>query len=274
MQAGLFGGTVSARMKVDASREKDAALNLHLDAKGLDLAALFAVAGVKREVRGGKTSVNADLTMRGNSERQWASSASGIATAIVGPATLGHPADNSDAAFNRLADAVNPFRKTDPSTEILCAVVRLPLASGIAKVDRSIAVETNKVGANASGTLDFRNETLDLSIKPQIRQGIKLDISQFASLVRFHGPFSAPTVGVDSVASAKVVATIGAAAATGGMSLLGQELLANARTDPGAPCQIALGNVPKAQAEGNAAAAAPAQAIGDVGNALGKLFKR
>ena len=81
-------------------------------------------------------------------------------------------------------------------------------------------------------------------------------------------------VGVDSVASAKAVATIGAAAATGGMSLLGQELLANARTDPGAPCQIALGNAPKAQPEGNAAAAAPAQGIGDVGNALGKLFKR
>ncbi len=273
VQSGAFGGTVSARVKIDANRDKDASVNLHLDAKGLDLAALLAAGGVKREVRGGKTSINADVAMRGDSERQWASSATGIATAIVGPATLGHPSDNSDAAFNRLADAVNPFRKSDPSTEILCAVVRLPLASGIAKVDRSIAVETNKIGANASGTLDFRNETLDLSIKPQIRQGIKLDISQFASLVHFYGPFSAPTVGVDTVASAKVVATIGAAAATGGMSLLGQELLANVRTDPGAPCQIALGNV-KAQAEASGAAAAPAQAIGDLGNALGKLFKR
>ena len=274
VQAGIFGGTVSARLKIDASHDKDAAVNLHLDAKGMDLAALFAVAGVKREVRGGKTSVNADLAMHGVSQRQWASSASGIATAIVGPATLGHPADNSDAAFNRLADAVNPFRKSDPSTEIVCAVVRLPLASGIAKVDRSIGIETNKIGANASGTLDFRNETLDLSIKPQIRQGIKLDISQIASLIRFHGPFSAPTVGVDSVASAKVVATIGAAAATGGISLLGQELLANVRADPGAPCQIALGNAPKTQSEANTAASTPAQAIGDVGGALGKLFKR
>ncbi|MEO8741349.1 MAG: AsmA family protein [Casimicrobiaceae bacterium] len=274
VQAGIFGGAVSARLKIDASRDKDAVVNVHLDAKGLDLAALFAVARVKREVRGGKTSVNADLAMRGASQRQWASTASGNATMIVGPATLGHPSDNSDVAFNRLADAVNPFRKSDPSTEILCAVVRLPLASGIAKVDRSIAIETNKVGANASGTLDFRNETLDLSIKPQFRQGIKLDISQIASLVRFHGPFSAPVVGVDSVASAKAIATIGAAAATGGMSLLGQELLARARADPGAPCQIALGNVAKAQPETNAPASAPAQAIGDVGSALGKLFKR
>jgi len=274
MQAGVFGGTVSAHVKVDANRDKDAAVHLRLDAKGMDLAALLAAGGVKREVRGGNASVNADLAMRGGSERQWASSATGMATAIVGPATLGHPSDNSDAAFNRLADAVNPFRKRDPSTEFLCALVRLALASGIAKVDRSIAIETNKIGANASGTLDFRNETLDLSIKPQIRQGIKLDISQFASLVRFHGPFSAPTVGVDSVASAQAVATIGAAAATGGMSLLGQELLANARADPGAPCQIALGNAPKAQPEANAATTAPAQAIGDVGSALGKLFKR
>jgi hypothetical protein len=185
VQAAMLGGKVSAHLKLDANRDKDAALNLHLDASGLDLQAILAEAGIKREIRGGKTSINADIAARGGSLHQWAGSASGTATVIVGPASMGHPTGNSDAAFNKLAEAVNPFRKVDPSTELQCAVIRLPLAGGIAKVDRSIGFETNKIGATASGTLDFRNETLDLSIKPQLRKGISLNIDQFASLVHF-----------------------------------------------------------------------------------------
>jgi uncharacterized protein involved in outer membrane biogenesis len=277
IQAGIFGGKVSARVKLDANHDKDAALNLHVDASGLDLQAILAQGGIKREIRGGKTSVNADIAARGGSLHQWAGSASGTATAIVGPASMGHPTDNSDATFNKLAEAVNPFRKVDPSTELRCAVIRLPLANGISKVDRSIGVETNKIGATASGTLDFRNETLDLSIKPQLRKGITLNIDQFASLVSFHGPFNAPTVGVDAKATAATVATLGAAVATGGTSLLGQVLFKGATADTGAPCQIALGHAAPA-AETNAAAPAAADksapANNDLGKALGKLFGR
>lgn len=270
IQAGLLGGSLVARVKLDAN---GGALNMHADAKGLDLAAILAEAGVKREVRGGKTTLNADIAARGTSLHQWAGSASGNVLVMVGPATMGHPSDNSDAAFNKLADAVDPFRKVDSNTELQCAVIRLPLAGGISKVDRSIGVETTKIGANASGTLDFRNETLDMSVKPQIRKGIPINIDSIASLVRFHGPFIAPTVGVDAMASAATVATIGAALSTGGMSLLGQSLLSSATADTGAPCQIALGRGGKAPADGGSSAPArtPAQGLSD---AVGKLFKR
>jgi uncharacterized protein involved in outer membrane biogenesis len=273
VQVGMFGGSVVAHVKLDATHDREGALNLHVDAKGMDLAAILAEAGVKREVRGGKTTLNADITARGASLHQWAGSANGNVLLTVGPATLGHPSENSDAAFNKLADAVNPFRKADASTELMCAVIRLPLAGGISKVDRSIGIETNKVGANASGTLDFRNETLDLSIKPQIRKGITLNIDSIASLVRFHGPFTAPTIGVDAVASVATVATIGAALSTGGASLLGQTLLVGATADPGAPCQVALGHGGKAQPDASTSASprSPQQQLTD---ALGKLFKR
>ncbi len=276
VQAGIFGGNVSARLKLDANRDKDAALNLHVDGSGLELPAILADGGIKREIRGGKTSVNADIAARGGSLHQWASSASGTATVIVGPASIGHAADNADAAFNKLAEAVNPFRKVDPSTELQCAVIRLPLAGGIAKVDRSIGIETNKIGATASGTVDFRNETLDLSIKPQLRKGITLNIDQFASLVHFSGPFRSPAVGVDAKASAETVATLGAAVATGGTSLLGQVLLKSATADTGAPCQIALGHVSPAaesSAASSTAGSRSAPATNDLGKVLGRLFR-
>ncbi|MEP6942267.1 MAG: AsmA family protein [Betaproteobacteria bacterium] len=273
VQAGIFGGTLAARIKIDATHDKDAALNLHVDARSLDLAAILAEAGIKRELRGGKTSVNADIAARGASLHQWADSANGSVLAVVGPASMGHPSAGGDAAFNKLADAVNPFRNVDSTTEIQCAVIRLPLSSGTSRIDRSIAIETNKIGANASGTLDFGTEMLDLSIKPQVRKGISLNIDQIASLVRFHGPFSAPVVGVDAKASAATVATLGAAVATGGASLLGQVLLKSATADGAAPCQIALGKAGARSDAPPATAAQPAPS-NDLGKALGKLLGR
>ena len=121
-------------------------------------------------------------------------------------------------------------------------MIRLPLAGGVAQVDRSIAFETKEIDASMSGTLDFRNETLDLSIRPRVRQGIPIEIPQIAELVRFRGPFAAPTVSVDAMASAAAIARIGAAIGTGGLSVLGETLLAQAAPSAGAgACEVALG---------------------------------
>jgi len=95
---------------------------------------------------------------------------------VVGPATLVHTKLDLESPLNRLADAVNPFHKVDPSTELECAVGRLPLKDGIAHIDRNIALETKKFAASVSSTLNFREETLDLAIKPQILQGISIDV--------------------------------------------------------------------------------------------------
>jgi hypothetical protein len=64
---------------------------------------------------------------------------------------------------------------------------------------------------------------------------------------------------------------------TGGLSIIGESLLAQARGDPGAPCQIALGHgaSTNAAAEKPATEAkSPATATQDVGKALGRLLGR
>jgi len=99
-----------------------------------------------------------------------------------------------------------------------------------------------------------------------------------AELVRFHGPFASPTVGVDAMASAATVARIGAAVGTGGLSAIGEVLLGSAvaATDTGGgACAVALGKAAPASASSTPAktpaAANPAQ---DLGSAVGKLFGR
>ena len=100
---------------------------------------------------------------------------------------------------------------------------------------------------------------------------------QVAELVRFHGPFTSPSVGIDATATAATVARLGAAVYTGGLSIIGESLIAQATADSEAPCQIALGHV----AGVTTAAAKPAvnanpaaTATHDVGKALGHLLGR
>ena len=271
LQATTLGGTVRGRLQLDASRPVDATLNLHLEGKDLELAAIAAAAGVHQSVQGGKTEVKIDIVAHGVSPRHLASSASGNVIAVIGPATLGGGRVNADSPLDRLSGAVDPFRTVDPTTELHCVVIRLPLKNGVATVDRSIAIETSKLGATASGTVDFRDETIDLSIKPQIRQGIAIPVPQVAELVRFRGPFTAPTVGIDAMATATSVARLGAAVSTGGLSILGETLMRGARADPGAPCEIALGRGGAAAGPAKPASM-PATAAEGIGKALGGHF--
>jgi uncharacterized protein involved in outer membrane biogenesis len=276
VQASAFGGTVSGSLAVDATRARAPAIALRLNGRELDLAALLAAAGVARQVRGGKTNVDIDVTMHGDSPHQWMNGINGNARAVVGPASLVNAKADPAVAFDRLAEAVNPFRAVKPTTELQCAVIRLPLAAGVAQIDRSIAMETSEIDASMSGTLDFRSETIDLSIRPRIRQGIPIEIPQIAELVRFRGPFTAPTVTVDAMASAAAIARIGAAIGTSGLSVLGESILARSSAGTGA-CDVALGKSVPAAAQSAADTpkrGSPPTGADDLGKALKGLFGR
>ena len=276
VHASVFDGSLQGRMDLDASPGHEPVLTLHLEAKGLDAAALLAVTGSKREIRGGKTDVKIDVVARGDSPRQWASSATGNVVALVGPASLGNTKLDLESPLTRLSEAMNPFLKVDPSTELQCAVARLPLKNGVAQIDRSIALETAKYGASASGSIDFRSETLDLAIKPQVREGVPIKVPQVAELVRFRGPFKSPAVAIDAVGAATTAARIGAAVYTGGLSIIGESLLSSATGAGGNLCHVALGR--SAARETPSAATAPTKpgipVVGDFGKAIGKAFHR
>jgi AsmA family protein len=269
----LFDGTLRGRFSLDTARGPPA-LTLKMDGENLALAPILEAVGTRREIRGGKTTLAIDVAARGASPHAWASSAGGIVVWTVGPTTLVNTKLHLDNVLDTLAQAVNPFRQRDPSTELQCAVIRLPLADGIAHVDRSIAMETQKLRVSASGTIDFKTETLDLALRPRIKEGIPLDIPQFSDLVRFSGPFAHPGVSIDAVAGATAIAKIGAAIGTSGLSIVGTSLLQRA-TDGGDACAIALGRAAVEHPHAGTATHPPsAQASDGIGKALGKLFGR
>jgi hypothetical protein len=135
-------------------------------------------------------------------------------------------------------------------------------------------METQKLRVSASGTLNFKSETMDLALRPRVKEGIPLDIPQVSDLVHFSGPFAHPGVSIDAVAGAAAIAKIGAAIGTSGLSLVGTSLLQRA-TDGGDVCAIALGRAPAERPHANTTTHPPAaQSADDVGKALGKLFGR
>ena len=272
-QANALGGTLNGSIVLDASRPQAATMTVRVNGRNLDLGAILAAVGTPRQTRGGATTLDVDIAARGLSPHAWASSASGVVVASVGPTTLVNTKLDLDHALDQLARAVNPFRERDASTELECVVARLPWPDGVAHVDRALALDSKKVRVSASGTLDFRNATLDLALHPQVKQGIPIDIPQIAQLVRLKGPFEHPGVTIDAAASAVAAAKIGAAISTGGLSVLGTSLIAKATANEDV-CGIAAGRVapPAPSADAKAQSAARPATPQEIGKALGKLF--
>ena len=235
----LARGPVTGKITLDATGSAAPRLKAKLDGAGIRLEELAAATGRTGQVSAGETNVAVDLAGTGSSLRRLAASASGNVQIVVGPAQLAANAlDIGGDTFTKLADIVNPFRKSDPTTELRCAVVRLPLRDGVVTIKRSVAYETSKINMVMAGLVDLREETLDLAIRPSVTQGLRIGVANLAELVRVTGPLTEPRIGLDTMGAARQTVSIGAAVATGGLSLLGEAVLKGA-IDPH-PCQSAL----------------------------------
>lgn len=268
-----LGGTVAGTFTVDATRPDRAALRVHLDGRGMAIGAILAAVGQPREIKGGKTDVTVDLAMQGASPHAWASTATGSFRMVTGPADLTNSRLDPNSVLDKLSSAVNPFRAVDAATDLRCAVARFPLQDGIARVDRGIAMETSKLGVTATGTLDFRNETLEFTFQPKVRKGISIDIANLSEFVGISGPFASPQVRIDPVGSVKALASIGAAVGTGGLSAVGQALFSWAESNGPGPCAIAEGAAAAPAAkQGGSTATSGGNPAADLGKAIGRLF--
>lgn len=279
----ILGGALLGRLRVDGAADAPR-VRLSLDAQDLDLPTLASRAGVKRDIHGGRVRASIDIDGRGASPHAIASTMSGSILAVSGPASLGRGGAGRADALAQVLAALDPLGNVDNASELRCAVLRLPLRNGIAQVDRSIAAETAKLSAAASGTINFRDETLDLAVHPQLHQGIKIDVSQIASLVRIRGPFDKPTVGIDAANAAKTIAEMAALGASGaGIAALGRALIAPNAEQSEDACAVALGErTAKREAAPSRATPAPPKRApvtppglpDEVGKALGKLLGR
>jgi AsmA family protein len=260
LEFSVAGGKVTLRADVRSGAGGAARTQLAINAKAVDLGALLAAAG-QRVLSGGATDLQADVTMAGGSPREMAASVSGPVRITMGPGRVTMQRGDTIAA---VLEALRPGTGGD-SLQLACAVAVLPFKGGVATVDRTIAFESPQLNMVASGSVDLKQETLDLALRPSAPQGDGGRALRIAQLVRLHGPLAAPKVGIDAARVAEEA--IGAALRRG----LRTKEDTTQPPDPH-PCRTALTGKPSVTPQ--ATPASPAQPPIDVEDTLRRLFRR
>ncbi|MFZ5556012.1 MAG: AsmA family protein [Pseudomonadota bacterium] len=241
----LDGRELRLDFAADASSGKDLAVNATVAGEKVPLAALTGLLGVTAAPEGALTDIAVKLAGRGASVRALMASANGDVRVVVGPGRIKSRAIDRGADVTELLNALNPARAQDEYTELRCMVLRFPVRNGIATIDNGIALETSKVRVLGGGTVNLRDETLELGFRPKATTGLGVGAGNLARFAKVGGTLADPKIALDMASAAAGAAAAGAAVLTGGLSLLvGGGLLVNDVPDD--VCQVALSGAPKA----------------------------
>jgi len=248
----IGGGTMNGNVTLDASTGKTAALAAKIDAKAIDLGQVLRQMGHAEMVTGAKTDVSMNIRGSGGSVKELMAGLNGEALLVLGEGKIHTRFVEWLGAdvLTQVVEKVNPFRKTDPYTELRCGVVRFAAKDGVATTDKGIAFETSKMTVVSSGTANLKSEAIDFSLRPETRQAGGIGAGELVKLLRVRGTLGEPKIGIDELETAKTAASVGAAVSSGGLSSLARVLAKKPTADP-QPCETAKGRAP--------APAAPAQ---------------
>jgi uncharacterized protein involved in outer membrane biogenesis len=236
----LGGGKFQAKLSVDA-RGKRTRIAMRIRGKGIGLGKVSAQIYDTKLVEGARSDVNIDVAGRGNSVRELMAGLSGGIYVATGKATIHNrklekvSGDVVTAVLSTVA-MQSPEEKT---THMRCGVVRVMVKNGVVNADRTIAMETTRAAMSTSGTVDFRDESLDLGVNLVGRTGPNIGTSSLSGLVRVRGTMAEPEVGADAAGFVGAAATVAGAVATSGLSLIAQGLISQIAADR-STCKTAL----------------------------------
>ena len=162
--------------------------------------------GGKPAIEGG-VMARAKLTGYGNSVHRAASSANGQVT-VVSPKGEIRQAFAELLGVNASKGLLLLLSKDDRETSVRCAVADFSVKDGI-MTSNQIVADTGVVLAKGKGTIDLKNEKLDLRIEGDSK---KPRLVRLFIPINIKGPFMAPKIGLDTGAA---VAQGGIAAALG-----------------------------------------------------------
>ncbi len=183
-------GPVAVRLRVDG-RAVPPALSASARIPELPLAPLLAAAG-QPGAAGGLLGLDAALDATGASPRALAATLTGH----LGLAGVNGEVQDSvlKAAFAPALRAAGiPAPALDGTTAVRCLAVRLDLDSGQGTF-RALALDSARLRLDGAGTVDLRQETLALTLRPVLRLGG----TAVGVPVALDGPLGAPRARVDS----------------------------------------------------------------------------
>lgn len=232
----LGGGTASGTVSINASN----ALNINLVGKGIVLQNLwngFAVSGNQNFgfVSGGKTDFTLKISGQGATLRQIVEGLNGQTIIVIGDSKIqtGSLKYLSGNFVTQLLSALN-LQKQSKNMDLTCAVVRADINSGKAVFPKGIVFNAKQMVIVSDGSVNLRNDKLDLTIHPFNGKIVDTNVVQaISSLIKISGTIQSPRISLDNSAVIKNI--VGVAAA--GPAFLGSQLLLDADDSP---CYTAL----------------------------------
>ena len=143
---------------------------------------------------------------------------------------------------------INPFTQRYERTELECAAAYFEAQDGVLRSVDQLVIETSKMKVRGSGRLNLDDETLTIDFSPSARSGVGLSLGDLSSVVRIGGTLAEPSVESNPAGLIKAGATVGAAFATGGLSVLAQSLVDRARNLGGTACGRIFERAPETEA--------------------------
>ena len=248
--AKAVGGTISANIDLDGSNGKSATLSNNIEIKQFEIGLIPAIKA-KNLLTGGKSDISINVKGTGSSVSNIMAGLNGALLIKVGKGNISNKSLNvasADALVSTLS-LINPGANKAEGSMLECAVVNFNIKDGIATANNGIGISTNRLNVYGGGTINLKTEALDIGIKPKAQEGVGLNLSQLAGLVRIGGTIANPAPKADTKAALSAGLSAGAAIASGGLSLLGEGALSGSSKDSGNPCDIALGIAPMKKAE-------------------------
>ncbi|WP_424946560.1 AsmA family protein [Candidatus Spongiihabitans sp.] len=222
------------RQNQDGQNKTGQKFNAHLDVNGehVDFSALTKL-GKSVADDAGVFSVAINLDGTGGSVSEIAGNATGSVLLEFSGAQIKNDSLQrlGGDLFLGLFDAINPLSQQDEYLDIECGVIQFNVDNGVAQTEHGLALKTTVVTLLGGGEIKLGDEKLKLVIRPKARRGFGINVNSIAKMIRVGGTMKHPRIEADPKGLVESGIALGAAIASGGLSLLAQGLYDKTRAN-------------------------------------------
>jgi uncharacterized protein involved in outer membrane biogenesis len=219
--------TATATASGEHGGEARGQLELATTNQSADLTATFAARVLRLNFASGDAEpgqippndITVSLSSRGGSPDELASAANGSMLLTQGPGKINNTLVSKMSAdiLSELLSSLNPLAKTEEFSNWQCSLAFFKITQGKATLEQLI-LQGEKVMVVGGGKIDLASEQLNLEFNTKPRKGIGVSADMFLTpFVALKGTLISPALGLNEKGT---LLTAGAAAATGGLSLL------------------------------------------------------
>jgi len=249
LSAELKNGSVSAQGSVtlrDVENTPAPDLDLQLTVENLQPADLGLESA--EFIEGGQSSLLLQLGSRGASVPQIVAALEGEVAAEVQSARIqsGWVDLLGSDLLLQLVDAINPLTGEDEELALECAAAYLDVNAGVLRSSEQIVAETPDSIVRGSARINLNDGDLRATFQPTARGGLGIGLGDLSGMVRLDGNLADPNLELDAGGTLRAGAYIGAAVASGGMSILAKGLFDRTRNSRATAC----GKLLESDAEG------------------------